>query len=29
MVGDEFTVWFSDKEFKKFTCERIGWKEVA
>jgi hypothetical protein len=29
MVGDEFIVWFSDKEFKKFICERVGWKEVA
>jgi len=29
MVGDEFVVWFSNKEFKKFVCERVGWKEVA
>ena len=29
MVGDEFVVWFSNKEFKKFICERVGWKEIA
>ena len=29
MVGDEFTVRLSDKEYKKFICDRVGWKEVA
>ena len=29
MVGDTFTVWFDDKEFKKFECMPIGFKEVV
>lgn len=29
MVGDEFTVWTSDKNFKKFEVARIGFKEIA
>ena len=29
MVGDEFTVRLSNKEYKKFICDRVGWKEVA
>lgn len=29
MVGDEFVVWLSDKEFEKYECDRIGWKRIA
>ena len=29
MVGDVFTVWTSDKDFKKFEVARVGFKEVA
>ena len=29
MVGDTFTVWFDDKEYKKFKCMPIGFEEVA
>ena len=28
-VGDTFTVWFNDKQFKKFKCMPIGFQEVA
>ena len=29
MVGDTFTIWFDNKEYKKFKCMPIGFKEVA
>ncbi len=29
MVGDEFTVWTSKKDFKKFEVARIGFKEIV
>ena len=29
MVGDEFTVWFEDKTFKKFRCMPIGFKDIT
>ena len=29
MVGDEFTVWFEDKKFKKFRCMPIGFKDIT
>jgi len=28
MVGDEFIVWNTKYEFKKYICETIGWTEV-
>tara|TARA_X000001382_G_C3034264_1_gene135777 strand:+ start:81 stop:377 length:297 start_codon:yes stop_codon:yes gene_type:complete len=29
MVGDEFIVWTSEKDFKKFEVAKIGFKEIA
>ena len=29
MVGDTFTIWFNNKEYKKFKCMPIGFQEVA
>ena len=29
MVGDTFTIWFDNKEYKKFKCMPIGFQEVA
>ena len=28
MVGDEFVVWSSNKDFKKYRCESLGWTEL-
>ena len=29
MVGDTFTIWFNNKEYKKFKCMPIGFQGVA
>ena len=29
MVGDEFIVWTSEKDFKKFEVAKIGFKEIV
>ena len=28
MVGDDFVVWSSSKDFIKYRCEPIGWTEL-